>query len=53
MKPTIRALPRQLRYFPGYLEAEARLGRRQPRLLGRLADRVALTGLGIWPRRAS
>ena len=50
MRTTVRALPRQLRYFPGYLEAEARLGGRRPRLLGRLADRVAIAGLGIWPR---
>lgn len=50
MRPTVRALPRQLRYFPGYLEAELRLGLRRPRRLGRLADRLALTGMGIWPR---
>jgi uncharacterized protein (DUF2236 family) len=50
MRPTMRALPRQLRYFPGYLEAEARLGLRRAHLVGRLADRVAISGLGIWPR---
>jgi uncharacterized protein (DUF2236 family) len=50
LRATVRALPRQLRYFPGYLEAELRLGLRRPHRLGRLADRLALTGLGIWPR---
>ncbi|HWM85049.1 MAG TPA: oxygenase MpaB family protein [Kofleriaceae bacterium] len=50
MRPTVRALPRQLRYFPAYLEAESRLGLRRPRLFGRLADRLAITGMGIWPR---
>jgi uncharacterized protein (DUF2236 family) len=50
MRPAVRALPRRLRYFPGYLEAEARLGLYRPRALGRLADRLAVTGLRIWPR---
>lgn len=26
MRPVVRGLPRRLRYFPAYLEAEARLG---------------------------
>ena len=50
MRPAIKVLPRRLRYFPGYLEAEARLGARRPRLVGRIADRLAASGLGIWPR---
>jgi uncharacterized protein (DUF2236 family) len=53
MRPAVRALPRQVRFFPGYLDAEARLGLRRPRLLGRLADRVSLTRLGLWPRAGS
>jgi uncharacterized protein (DUF2236 family) len=50
LRPAIRALPRQLRYLPAYLEAEARLGLGDRRGLGRLADRLAITGMGIWPR---
>jgi uncharacterized protein (DUF2236 family) len=50
MRPALRALPRRLRYFPGYLEAEARLGLRKPRLLGRLAERALPPGFGLWPR---
>lgn len=50
LRPTIRALPRQLRYLPAYLEAEERLGLGAQRRLGRLADRLAITGMGIWPR---
>jgi uncharacterized protein (DUF2236 family) len=48
---TARGLPRQLRYFPGYLEAETRMGigpRRQ--LASRVAQRLALTGIGLWGR---
>jgi uncharacterized protein (DUF2236 family) len=48
--PTVRALPRQLRFFPGYLEAENRLAGRKPGRVTRLADRLAMTGLGLWPR---
>ena len=48
--PTVRALPRQLRYVPAYLEAQSRLGLADQHLVGRLADRLAITGLGIWPR---
>jgi len=48
---TARALPRPLRYFPQYLEAETRMGvgpRRQ--LASRVAERLALTGIGLWGR---
>ena len=48
---TARALPRPLRYFPQYLEAESRMGmgpRRQ--LASRVAERLALTGIGLWGR---
>lgn len=50
LRPAIRALPRQLRYLPAYLEAEDRLGLGARRRLGRIADRLAITGMGIWPR---
>jgi uncharacterized protein (DUF2236 family) len=50
LRPAIRALPRQLRYLPAYLEAEDRLGLGAQRRLGRIADRLAITGMGIWPR---
>lgn len=43
-------LPRQVRYLPAYLEAEARLGLRRPGPLGRAVDRVAIGGYGVWPR---
>jgi uncharacterized protein (DUF2236 family) len=48
--PALRALPRQVRYLPGFLEAEARLGIDSSRRLGRLANRLAISGLGVWPR---
>jgi uncharacterized protein (DUF2236 family) len=51
LRSSTRALPRQLRYFPGYLEAETRLGigpRRQ--LASRVAQRLAITGIGLWSR---
>ncbi|HEY8142008.1 MAG TPA: oxygenase MpaB family protein [Kofleriaceae bacterium] len=50
LRPAIRALPRQLRYLPAYIEAEERLGLGAQRRLGRIADRLAITGMGIWPR---
>jgi uncharacterized protein (DUF2236 family) len=50
LRPAVRALPRQLRYLPAYLEAEERLGLGAQRGLGRIADRLAITGMGIWPR---
>ncbi|HKE17891.1 MAG TPA: oxygenase MpaB family protein [Kofleriaceae bacterium] len=50
MRRAIKLVPRRLRYFPGYLEAEARVGGRRPRLVGRLADRLAASGLGFRPR---
>jgi uncharacterized protein (DUF2236 family) len=43
-------LPRQLRFLPAYLEAEARVGGRAAGPLGRAADRLAMTGFGVWPR---
>ena len=52
VRPAVRALPRQVRYLPGYLEAEGRLGLGGQRLLGRLAERATLTGMGLWSRPA-
>ena len=47
--PTLRLVPRQLRYFPGFIEAEHRLARRSNRIT-RMVDRLAMSGLGLWPR---
>lgn len=52
VRPAVRALPRQVRYLPGYLEAEGRLGLGGQRFLGRLAERATLTGMGLWSRPA-
>lgn len=49
LAPTMRRLPRQLRYLPGYLAAEARLGMGPRGPLGKAADRIAMHGLGLWP----
>jgi uncharacterized protein (DUF2236 family) len=43
-------LPRQLRFLPAYLEAQARIGAQPGGPIGRAADRLAMTGFGIWPR---
>lgn len=51
LRSSTRALPRQLRFLPGYLEAETRMGigsRRQ--LASRVAQRLAATGIGLWSR---
>ncbi|HTE56444.1 MAG TPA: oxygenase MpaB family protein [Kofleriaceae bacterium] len=48
MRPVVRALPRRLRYFPAYLEAEARLNLRRAPRIARL--RGALTGISPRPR---
>lgn len=51
LRSSFRAMPRQLRFLPGYLEAEARLGLGgQRQLVGRIAQRLAITGIGMWSR---
>jgi uncharacterized protein (DUF2236 family) len=47
------ALPRSIRLLPGYLQAMERCGIRPSAPWSRIAGRVAMTGLGVWPKIAS